>query len=111
MSAKPLVLRRAAADAIDAATDHYLTEGGADLALRFVAELEATFGHIAAYPAIGSLRYARELGIDGLRHWPMRKFPHLVFYLERSTQIDVLHVLHGQRDIPAWLDPNHETLR
>jgi len=111
MSAKPLVLRRAAADAIDAATDHYLDEGGAELALRFVAELEATLRQIAAYPAIGSLRYARELGIDGLHHWPLRRFPQLVFYVERSVQVDVLHVLHGQRDIPAWLDPYGDTLR
>ena len=29
------------------------------------------------------------------------KYPHCVFYLERSDHIDVWRVLHGQRDIPA----------
>ena len=31
----------------------------------------------------------------------------LVFYVERPEHIDVWRVLHGQRDIPAWMqDPD-----
>jgi hypothetical protein len=33
--------------------------------------------------------------------WP--RYPYLVFYVERSDHIDIWRVLHGQRDIPAWL--------
>ena len=32
-----------------------------------------------------------------------RGFPYLVFYVERGADIDVWRVLHGARDIPAWL--------
>ena len=39
----------------------------------------------------------------GLRSWPLTRHPYLVFYLERPDHIDVWRVLHGQRDIPAWL--------
>jgi toxin ParE1/3/4 len=27
----------------------------------------------------------------------------LVFYFERADDVDVWRVLHGQRDIPAWM--------
>ncbi|MBS0437841.1 MAG: type II toxin-antitoxin system RelE/ParE family toxin, partial [Proteobacteria bacterium] len=35
--------------------------------------------------------------------WQTRRFPYLVFYVERSAQIDVWRVLRGERDIAAWL--------
>jgi toxin ParE1/3/4 len=43
------------------------------------------------------------LDLPGLRSWPLTRYPHLVFYIERSDHIDVWRVLHGQRDIPVWL--------
>ena len=43
------------------------------------------------------------LNIPGLRSWPLTRYPHLVFYMEREDHIDVWRVLHGVRDIPAWL--------
>jgi toxin ParE1/3/4 len=33
----------------------------------------------------------------------LKRFPYLVFYSERSDAIEVWRVLHGRRDIPAWL--------
>jgi plasmid stabilization system protein ParE len=39
--------------------------------------------------------------------WRLKKYPHLVFYVERSDHIDVWRVLHGTRDIPSWMqDPD-----
>ena len=33
--------------------------------------------------------------------------PHLVFYVECPDHIDVWRMLHGRRDIPAWMhDPD-----
>ena len=44
------------------------------------------------------------LDVDrSLRFWPLAHYPHLVFYVERPEHIDVWRVLHGQRDIPAWM--------
>ena len=103
MKAKPIALRRAAAHDIDAAVEHYLREGRAALATRFVAALEEAYRHIRRFPATGALRYAAELGIAGLRFWPLNKFPYLIFYVEREQEVDVLKVMHAQRDIPAWL--------
>lgn len=33
---------------------------------------------------------------------PSTRHPHLVFYVERSDQVDIWRVPHGRRDIPAW---------
>ena len=39
----------------------------------------------------------------GLRHLTVGEFPHLVFYVEGVAETDVWRVLHGVRDIPAWM--------
>lgn len=48
-------------------------------------------------------RYAHELALPGLLYWPLRRYPYLVFYVERDDHVDVWRVLHGVRDIPEWL--------
>lgn len=63
----------------------------------------AGYARIGRHPASGSRRYAHELNLPGLRFRPLSRYPHLVFYLERADRIDVWRVLHGQRDIPAWM--------
>jgi plasmid stabilization system protein ParE len=53
----------------------------------------------AAVTASVHPRPAAELNLPGLRSWPLKKYPHLVCYVERSDHIDVWRVPHGQRDI------------
>jgi len=65
--------------------------------------LEAAYTQISAYPASGSPHYAHVLNLQDLRAWPLMGYPHLVFYLEHPDHVDVWRVLHGQRDIPAWM--------
>ena len=103
MTAKPVVLRALARQDIEAAVDHYGAEAGERVALGFVAALEQALRHVARHPATGSPRYAHELDLPGLRTWRVKRHPHLIFYAERDDHIDVWRVLHGQRDIPAWL--------
>jgi toxin ParE1/3/4 len=33
----------------------------------------------------------------------LQKYPHLIFYVERSDHVDVWRMLDGNRDIPAWM--------
>jgi len=79
----------------------YLDESAAQAALGLVDALERAYSHIARHPATGSARYALELNLPGLRSWPLKRYPYLVFYVERADHIDVWRVLHAQRDIPA----------
>ena len=103
MSSKRLVLRRLARRDVDQAIDHYLTHAGVAVSVDFIGALESLFDQISRQPASGSPRYAHELNIPGLRSPSMEKFPHIVFYLEDNSEIDIWRVLHGARDIPVWL--------
>ncbi len=83
--------------------DHYLAEAGATVALDFIDALEDARRQIGVQPASGSPRYAHELGIPGLRCRTVKGFPYVVFHVEREAEVDVWRVLHGARDIPAWM--------
>ena len=61
----------------------------------FIDALERAYAHIS--------RYAHELNLPGLRSWKLTRYPYLIFYVEFENSVDVWRVLHGQRDIPAWL--------
>jgi toxin ParE1/3/4 len=103
VTSKPVIPRSQANRDVDAAIAHYLDEGANDAALGFIDALEDAYGNIGRNPAAGSPRYAHELGIADLRFWVMPTYPYSIFYIENSDHVDVWRVLHGQRDIPAWL--------
>jgi len=103
VTAKLLVPRAQANRDVDEALAYYLGEHAELAALGFVDALEQAYTHISRHPATGSPRYAHALNLPGLRFWPLTRYPYLVFYFEHDTYIDVWRVLHGQRDIPAWM--------
>ena len=103
MTIKPVILRILAEQDLQQASLHYQSEGGEALALDFIEEAEQAFRRIGRNPAIGSPRYAYELSLEGLRVLPLRRFPYLIFYIEQPEALDVWRVLHGQRDIPSWM--------
>jgi toxin ParE1/3/4 len=100
---KAVVPRKQAHRDVEDAVAHYLTEDAESAALGFIDALEKAYGHVGRHPATGSPRYAHELNLPGLRCWPLTRYPYLVFYVERPDHIDVWRVLHGQRDIQAWM--------
>ena len=103
MSGKRIVLRERANRDAEEAVDHYLLEAGERAALAFIDALERACDHVARHPATGSTRHAHELDLPGLKSWPLRGYPYLVFYVERDDRVDVWRLLHAQRDIPVWL--------
>jgi toxin ParE1/3/4 len=100
---KPVVPRALARADIEVIIDHYLDDGDFNAALGFIGALEQAYAHIGRQPASGSPRYAHELNLPGLRFWAVTRYPYLVFYFEHEDLIDVWRVLHGRRDIPAWM--------
>lgn len=107
MKAKPVIPRELANRDVEESVAYYLGEGADNAALGFIAALEQAYAHLGRHPASGSPRYAYELNLPGLRFWPLTRYPHLVFYIERGDHVDVWRVLHSQRDIPAWMrDPD-----
>jgi toxin ParE1/3/4 len=103
VKATRVALREAAVRDVDAAVAYYLREGAGAAALGFIDALERACAAIGRHPAAGSTRYAHELDLPGLRCWRLRRYPYLVFYVERGDRIDVWRVLHEARDIPAWM--------
>jgi toxin ParE1/3/4 len=101
--AKPIRIRPRASSDIDELAD-YIAHDNLDAAIRFMDSLQNTLELIGGQPRIGSLRYAHLPMLEGLRVLAVSGFGnHLVFYIERSTHVDVLRVLHGARDIPLAL--------
>jgi toxin ParE1/3/4 len=88
---------------IQAAVAHYRAVAGEAVAMQLIAEVEQALDHLAAFPDSGSPRYGIALGLDGLRCWPLRVFPYLVFYVASPGLVDVWTVLHQHRDLPASL--------
>ena len=103
MTAKPVLPRALAKRDIQDALDHYLSEADDRIALAFVDDLQRAYRRIARYPSSGSTRYAHELDLPGLRSWPLKRYPYLVFYVETENLVEVWRVLHAERDIPAWI--------
>jgi len=107
---KHILPRESASRDVEDAIDFYLSEAGEQVALGFVEALEQAYHQIASQPAIGSPRYAHELNLPGLRSWPLQRYPYLIFYVDLPSHIDIWRVLHSQRDIPAWLQEDNDTL-
>lgn len=103
MKSKPVVQREQARQDVEDALTYNMAQAAAAAALGFIDAVEEAYAHIGRHPATGSPRYAHELSIPGLRSWPLRRYPYLVFYVELADGVDVWRVLHGQRDIPAWM--------
>lgn len=103
MRSSRLLLREAARRDISEAVGYYARVAGEDVALAFIDELERAVQDLLGHPEAGSPRYAHELDLPGLRHWVLRTYPYLVFYVVRDEHVDVWRVLHGERDIPAWM--------
>ena len=103
MTAKNVVPRARAEQDVNAALDFYLGQAGHKVALGFIDALERAYRLIGERSGAGSGRYAHELDLQGLRSWPLRGYPYVVFYMPREDHIDVWRVLHAANDIPAWL--------
>jgi toxin ParE1/3/4 len=102
---KPLILRAQADRDLQAAAQYYLSEGGERVAMGLIDAVERACQQIRRNPSGGSPRYAHELDLPDLRHWPLRRYPYLIFYVERPENIDIWRILHARRDIPVWMRP------
>ena len=106
MKARPVRPRAIARRDVAESLEYHLSEGGEKAAFGFIDELQRAYQLIARNPSTASSRYAHELNIPGLRSWPLKRYPHLVFFIERADHIDVWRVLDGKRDIADWLLTN-----
>jgi toxin ParE1/3/4 len=106
---KPVHLRRQADQDIKQIVEYYRSQANDAVAARFIDALETAVARLGANPSSGSPRLSYELDIADLRALPIKRFPHIAFYIERPDHIDLWRVLHSNSDIPTWLSEPGET--
>lgn len=87
----------------------YLSEAAdTETAIRFFDATHATFKTLLTMPGIGRDRPVANTRIGSLKQWAVSDFDKmLIFYRIVSTGIEIIRVLHGERDIDRIL--NDET--
>lgn len=74
----------------------YLTEGGGELASRFLAAVRARLARLERFPEI------HPTVLPGLRRAPTTPFPYLLLYEVRERAIVVHRCIHAHRDPTQW---------
>jgi len=78
-----------------------IAEDNPDAANRFFIAAKEAFELIRRHPRVGRLRSFSQ---PGVRLWVMPDFQnYLVFYLATATEVQLLAVLYGGRDLPTAL--------
>jgi plasmid stabilization system protein ParE len=76
----------------------------AALGLRFLKSVEHTCAGLADMPEIAGRYESDNPRLADLRVWPVQGFPnHLVFYRIREASLQIVHVMHGARDLENLL--------
>lgn len=77
----------------------------AEVADGFLAAVKSTFEDLARMPRMGVLCGFRRPSARHLRRWPVKEFENwLIFYQAKHDGIEVVHLMHGARDIETLLD-------
>jgi toxin ParE1/3/4 len=78
-------------------------------AKRFLATVERAYATIAAMPEIGSLWSPENPRFQGVRYFPIPRYPnYVIFYRPLADGAEILHILHGARDIQAILEAQED---
>jgi toxin ParE1/3/4 len=98
MTVKILITPLAAIDIDDIVL--YLTSSNPDVALHFFDDVRATFADLARNPSIGVTHGSSNSILQDLRRWPVKNFDkYLIFYKNTGTQVEIVRILHGKRDL------------
>ena len=78
-----------------------ITADNPEAADRFFAAVKVAFAVLERHPQIGRLR---SFSVAGIRSWVVPEFDrYVIFYLPTRTEVQVLAVLHGARDLAKVL--------
>ncbi|HEY1211119.1 MAG TPA: type II toxin-antitoxin system RelE/ParE family toxin [Terracidiphilus sp.] len=84
----------------------YLEEqGGLETAQRFLDATQKTFEALARMPKVGAVCAFRSPVLRRIRRWPVKGFENwLIFYLPRRNGVEIVHLIHGARDIESLFE-------
>jgi toxin ParE1/3/4 len=83
----------------------YLDEAGEAVADRFLAAVEETIAQLTEHPGSGRCRKFDHPELQGIRSFRVRPpfEAHLVFYRETTTDLFLVRMMDGRRDLPRRL--------
>jgi len=98
--AHKIIFKPQAKEDIDEIFDYLAQEGGLDIAIRFETGVIDTTKTLAKFPEMGVQRlYGNDAELE-LRMLPITDIQtYLLFYTPNKTEIIVLRVIHGSRDM------------
>lgn len=83
----------------------WLTEENSYIVKPFLEQLQNSFELLADHPEIGHLRSYQNPVLKNIRMFPVKKYSsYLIFYQPNPTEIQIIRVLHGARDIANLFD-------
>ena len=84
---------------------YYEQTSSEQIALSFINALDQAFSQLSRYPQMGSARPEYDLDLEGIRSWPLKRFPHLIYYEIQNDHIELWRILHPKRDIIQTMLP------
>ncbi len=70
----------------------------------FTSALAVTFETLERMPEMGARCGFKKSSTKGMRRWPVPDFENwLIFYLPKTTGVEIIRVIHGARDIEVIL--------
>lgn len=102
----PVIVVRASARREIKSHGVYLEEqSGTEVADRFLVAVKDTLESLASMPKMGALCGFQRKALRRVRRWPVKGFENwLIFYQPKQNGIEVVHLIHGARDIEGLLD-------
>jgi len=77
-----------------------IAEDSLDTADRFASTINEVFEQLSEFPSLGVSRNYDNPKLTGMRMWPVPHFEkYLVFYTSTDSDLQIVRVLHGSRDI------------
>lgn len=99
------IIRRA--DALEDIVEqgrYYVRQGSPEAARRFLKATRAAFFALSRSPLMGRRWDSPDPTLSDVRVWHIKGFDdHLIFYRPHRDWVEIIHVVHGARDIPAIL--------
>lgn len=99
-----VIQRRSTRRQLIEAFDYLEERGGIEVARRFLDAASKTFQELAETPHMGPLCGFERPSLRRLRRWRIEGFENwLIFYQPKRTGVEIVHVIHGARDIETLL--------
>lgn len=105
------ILDEASQEIIDQALYYREESPDSDLETQWDHAVSQAIGSLLTMPERGSRCNFQSPELQGMRWIPVSGFPkHIVFYLIVAEErvVRIVHILHGARDLEAFLDGNSE---